>query len=95
MNREEARAILHLTALQGEDAASVKSAFNLAMLGAHPDTSPVGSAEKVQRVKAARDYLLRSNFVGENACQVCRGSGYVQGIRCVACATKGEVRQWR
>jgi len=91
MTREEARAILHLTALQGEDAASIKSAFNVAMIGAHPDTSPIGSAEKVKRVKEARDHLLRLQNFGAKPCILCGGRGYIGGMKCSSCVRDGRV----
>lgn len=88
MTRPEALAALLITITDEPSEAAVKAAFNLAMLGAHPDTSPVGSAAKVERVKFARDYLLRPRKDGAEPCVLCGGSGYVCGMKCSSCGRK-------
>jgi DnaJ-class molecular chaperone len=91
MTNEQARAILHMSAVQATDEKSIKSAFNLAMIGAHPDTSPIGSAEKVKLVKEARDHLLRFQIHGEKPCILCGGRGYIVGMKCAPCEREGRV----
>jgi len=83
MDRAEALGVLGLTGRPRVD--KIQTVFRLAMRDAHPDTSLSGSADKVQRLKAARDCLLHHDAFGDSPCKLCRGVGYVNGIKCSSC----------
>lgn len=101
MNFPEALSLLGLTEVYEPSREAVMVAYRDAVRAAHPDTAPEcydrnQAANEIKELQEARDVLLHAIAKRDNACQVCSGTGMVQGRigvrRCDACAGTGDRR---
>lgn len=85
MTRIEAARLLGLSPAAPLDLADLRVAYARELRDAHPDTGRNPNPARIPQLKAARDCLLSIIEDEKNACKLCGGSGYIQGLRCSAC----------
>lgn len=89
MTRNEAAAVLGVS--QGATPAEIKAAFAAGVKAAHADTAGTSDADRIGKLKTARDLMLETETP---PCPMCRGRGRVRQrwghVECSGCKGTGD-----